>query len=86
MKVNLENMYSPCRTCYTIGRTYSLEDPVCSRCEYAISMELLHCVLGIDSECNFCSKYDCCAATADKCQWQIDWKKAFESFSLEDII
>ena len=40
MKINLENMHSPCIQCYLRGKSYSPEDEFCQRCEYNIAAYL----------------------------------------------
>lgn len=85
MKVNLENMHSPCQQCYIRGHLYSPEDNVCQRCEYAIAMNILRSACKILSgSCGYCRHYAYgCAAPKDECEWHIDWNSAVRDFGIE---
>lgn len=80
MKVNLENMHSPCQQCYIRGHSYSSDDNSCQRCEYNIAIELLKRILRIGSICSFCKHYNGCVAPTGECNYSIDWNKAFEVY------
>lgn len=86
MKVNLENMHSPCMQCYIHGHLYSPEDNMCQGCEYAIAIETLHSVLTTigGSNCAYCSKYKGCAIpTGCECKWNIDWDAVVKNFNVD---
>ena len=41
MKINLENIHSPCMNCIMRGHSYSPDDNLCQSCEYNISIQML---------------------------------------------
>lgn len=87
MKVNLENIHSPCERCYVRGHLYSPEDNICQRCEYAVAIEALRSVLTTIgcSKCAYCSHYEGCAIPArQECQWHIDWNAVVKNFNVEE--
>lgn len=84
MKVNLENMHSPCQQCYIRGHLYSPKDDMCQRCEYAIAMNILRSACKIFSGgCGYCRHYtEGCAAPEGECEWHIDWNRAVIDFNI----
>lgn len=88
MKINLDNMRSPCMECYIHGgRSYSPDDVGCQRCEYNIAIQLLKVVLKSNDYCTLCKNRDNlgggywdCNITKD---FAIDWHEAFREYNIE---
>lgn len=97
MKVNLENMHSPCERCYIRGHLYSNEDDICQRCEYNIAIYLLKHVLKSNDYCTLCKNrdrldggyFDCSLPNNNDytCEVEkdfvIDWKAVFKEYDLD---
>ena len=58
MKINLENIHSPCSQCHTHGILYSPDNELCQRCEYNIAIYLLKRILSFYDDCNVCKHQD----------------------------
>ena len=54
MKINLENIHSPCMNCIMRGHSYSPDDNLCQSCEYNISIQMLKEILKQNDYCNLC--------------------------------
>lgn len=93
MKIDLENMHSPCSQCYIRGKLYSPDDETCQRCEYNIAIYLLRRVLCIYDGCNLCKNeghlddtyFHCKISKEDRLcdidtDFVIDWEKAFKEY------
>ena len=91
MKIDLENIHSPCSQCYIHGILYSPDNELCQRCEYNISAYLLKRILKIYDGCIFCKKYLDCTYTDCKAHKEnkpcnidtdfiIDWEEVFKEY------
>ena len=94
MKINLENIHSPCVQCYLRGKSYSPNDESCQRCEYNIAAYLLKRVLKANDYCDCCKNknrlgggyWDCKINENDdgECNidtdFIIDWEKVFKEY------
>ena len=52
MKINLENIHSPCMNCIIRGHSYSLDDNLCQSCEYNISIKYVEHIKGGYIDCS----------------------------------
>ena len=94
MKINLENMHSPCSQCYNRGILYSYDNETCQRCEYNIAIYLLKRMLRIYDYCIFCKNknhlgggyWDCkinkneCGACDIENDFVINWEEVFKEY------
>lgn len=81
MKINLENISSPCVQCYLRGKSYSPDDESCQRCEYYIAIYLLKRILQRNNHCDFCkNKNNLCGECNINSHFVIDWEKTFKEY------
>lgn len=94
MKIDLENIHSPCSQCYIHGILYSPNNETCQRCEYNISAYLLKRILRTYNYCTFCKNRDHLGGGYRKCKinvndcgecnidtdFVIDWKEVFKEY------
>lgn len=98
MKLNLNNMHSPCMECYIHGgHSYSPDYVGCQRCEYNIAIQLLKVVLKFNDYCTLCKNrnnlgggyWDCKITGRDDCDcniekdFAIDWHEAFREYGIK---
>ena len=97
MKINLENIYSPCEQCFIHGYSYSPDNDGCQRCEYNIAIVILKEVLKENDYCTLCKNvehikggYTDCKLELDgwrKCNsYVIDWNAIIKEYQLENMI
>lgn len=94
MKINLENIHSPCFQCYIRGILYYPDNETCQRCEYNISAYLLKRILKANDYCTFCKNinrlgggYWECKIDGNDCEecnidtdFVIDWEEVFKEY------
>ena len=97
MKLNLENIHSPCQQCFNHGHLYSSYDDKCQSCEYNIAIKLLKVVLKDNDYCTLCKNrvnlgdgcYDCKVNGNNDCicdvenDFLIDWEYAFKDYGIQ---
>ena len=96
MKLDLDNMQSPCVQCYIRGAEYSPDDVDCQRCEYNIAIQILKTVLKVNDYCTLCKNrnnlgggYWDCKIGNDDCTCEveedflIDWKAVCEDYGID---
>lgn len=54
MDIDLENIHSPCASCYVNNYLFSPDSDVCRRCEYNIFVKLLKKILYCTDGCSLC--------------------------------
>ena len=97
MKINLENIYSPCEQCLIHGYSYSPNNDRCQSCEYNIAIAILKEVLKSNDFCTLCKNvehikggYTDCKFGLDgsrQCNsYTIDWKAIIKDYQLESTI
>ena len=81
MKINLENIHSPCINCIIRGHSYSLDDNLCQSCEYNISIRMLKEVLKQNDYCNLCKYVEHIKGGYTDCQnYTIDWNTVAKEY------
>ena len=94
MKINLENIYSPCQRCMIHGYP---DDNVCQSCEYNIAIIILKEVLKQNDYCWLCKNvihikggYVDCKLNHDGCKdcdsYAIDWNAIVKEYQLNQLI
>ena len=58
MKINLENIHSPCEQCFIHAYSYSPDNDGCQRCEYNIAIAILKEVLKENDYCTLCKNVE----------------------------
>lgn len=96
MKINLENIHSPCEQCFIDGHRYFPDDDKCQRCEYNITIVLLKEVLKTHNYCSLCknlyseSGFGCCKLNGKGCHncdsYEIDWEAIVRKYQIDRII
>ena len=93
LKINLENIHSPCQQCLIHNHSYSPNDDICQRCEYNIAIVVLKEVLKQNDYCWLCKNvihikggYVDCKLNHDGCKdcgsYTIDWNAIVEEYQL----
>lgn len=94
MKINLENIHSPCQQCMIHGYSYSPDNDGCQRCEYNIAIVLLKEILKANDYCNLCGNVERIKGGYTDCKlgfegWRscdsytIDWNAIVKEYQLE---
>lgn len=96
MKINLENIHSPCQQCMIRGHLYSPDNGSCQRCEYNIAIVVLKEVLKQNDYCWLCKNVEHIKGGYVDCKlnhdgWKdcdsyaIDWNAIIKEYQLDTI-
>lgn len=93
MKINLDNVHSPCEQC--LGSHY---DSTCEKCEYNIAIVILKEVLKANDYCNLCGNVEHIKGGYTDCKlglegsykdcdsYKIDWDVIVKDYRLNQLI
>lgn len=92
MKINLQNIHSPCEQC--LGSHY---DGMCEKCEYNIAIVILKEVLKKNDYCNLCGNVEHIKGGYTDCKlgfnhssccnsYLTDWKEIVDVYDLNELI